>query len=56
MNSEERAVYLLRMAALYIRSGDTSNEIFYDEASCDGECLACDCEAAAESLEKKSKE
>lgn len=47
-----RAMFLLTKAARYIRANaDTSATIFYDNAECDGECLADDMELIAEELE-----
>lgn len=46
-----RAVELLRHAAAYIRaSSDHDRLIHYDDADCDGLCLADDCDATAEAL------
>jgi hypothetical protein len=47
-----RARYMLKVAALYIRDHFTEGEIFYDEAVCDGNCVADDCFTAAEALDK----
>jgi len=51
-NAKDRASHLLRLASIYIRNGDTSEIMFYDGVQCDGECLAADCDAAAEALEQ----
>jgi hypothetical protein len=45
---ETREKYLLRVAAAYIRQYCPGEEIVYDDSHCDGECLAQDCEDAAE--------
>lgn len=51
MNSNNaRAAQLLRLAAQYIRENCPDELIEYDEAECDGECLALDCESAADAL------
>jgi hypothetical protein len=53
MTDKERAVYMLRIAADYVRkTGDKGREIFYDEALCDGYCVIDDCESAADMLEE----
>lgn len=41
--SESRAEYLLRVAAEYIDKYCPEEEIKFDEAVCDGACLAEDC-------------
>ncbi len=46
----ERAIEMLRKAAKYIRDNDPEGIIHYDEADCDGYCVADDCEIAAEML------
>lgn len=52
----ERARLMLRIAAQYIRENWDDGLIFYDEAECDGLCVADDCEAAAEGLDEYKKE
>lgn len=47
----ERAQQLLKIAAKYIRKYKDDGIIVYDDAECDGACLADDCEFAAENLE-----
>ncbi len=46
----ERARYILKVAAKYIRLHCPYDLIAYDEADCDGMCLAEDCETAANCL------
>jgi hypothetical protein len=46
-----RAAKMLRIAANYVRDNDPDSNVYYDDADCDGHCLADDCETAAESLE-----
>ena len=46
-----RAIEMLRIAALIIREHASTVEHFYDETTCDGWCVADDCESAAEWLE-----
>jgi hypothetical protein len=48
---EKRAVYLLRIAASYIQKYAPSGITQYDEADCDGLCLADDMKIAADCLE-----
>lgn len=48
--NEPRASYLLRVAAKYIDSFDSESLITYDEAECDGACLAGDCDIEAENI------
>lgn len=54
MNIEEirklRAIEMLRIAAKYIRDYYPDGIIHYDEAECDGYCVADDCESAADGL------
>lgn len=47
----ERAVYLMRVAADTIRAECSSAEVWFDDADCDGECLAQDLSIAADQLE-----
>lgn len=48
----KRAVEMLRIAALYIEENNLGEALIrYDEADCDGYCVADDCREAAESLE-----
>ena len=49
----QRAVMLMNKAAHYIRSHSPDFLIFYDEAQCDGYCLADDLETSASILEEK---
>lgn len=49
-NGEHRAVFMLRVAAAYIRDHYPDGMIRFDEAECDGYCVADDCEVAAEML------
>ena len=46
-----RASLMLRIAAKYIREHAPDFEIYYDEARCDGYCVADDCEDAAAMIE-----
>lgn len=46
----ERAAYMLRVAARYIAETDPEGEVEYDETTCDGHCVADDCETAADAL------
>ena len=48
----KRAVQMLEIASEYIRKTDPYGEMFYDDASCDGGCIADYCESIAESLRK----
>lgn len=43
---EDRRDYMLKVAAGYIRDVWPDGEIFYDESTCDGYCVADDCESA----------
>jgi hypothetical protein len=57
--ARERAVEMLRVAAAYARqvadyAPSHVDLIHYDEADCDGCCVAADCEAAADELELSS--
>ena len=45
-----RAIEMLNIAARYIREWDPTGTITYDEAKCDGYCVAEDCEAVAADL------
>lgn len=45
-----RAAEMLRIAAEYIKQHCPDGDIFYDEADCDGYCVAADCEIAADEL------
>lgn len=49
-----RAIEMLRVAAKMCRTHCAGVLIFYDEAKCDGICVADDCEAAARDLEAQS--
>ena len=44
---ETREQYMLRVAACYIREYCEDGEIDYDGTTCDGSCVAQDCEDAA---------
>ena len=48
----KRAVQMLEIASEYIRKTDPYGEMFYDDVSCDGGCIADDCESIAELLRK----
>jgi len=48
--NEPREAFLLRVAAFYIRNEYAGGTIFYDEAECDGLCVADECEAAAQDM------
>jgi hypothetical protein len=43
-----RAVEMLRIAAAIIREDAPHSQMFYDDANCDGGCVADDCESHAE--------
>jgi len=46
--NKDRAFLMLNVAARYIRDNDLEEyEIFYDDAMCDGTCVADECEDAA---------
>ena len=51
--SEEtkRAIEMLKVAAAYIRKYCPDKSIYYDEAMCDGYCVADDCDIAVVLLE-----
>lgn len=51
--ASERASFMLRIAAIYIRKHCPDELYHYDEADCDGGCVADDCDAAAEELRYK---
>ena len=53
--NENRAEYMLRVAAAYIRNNCPDGKIYYDEAECDGFCVSNDCEIAAEERLKLEK-
>ena len=44
---EDRRDYMLKVAAEYIREHYPDGDIFYDDARCDGYCLADDCISAS---------
>lgn len=46
----ERAIYLMFIAADYIRDNAPSERVIFDDAECDGMCLADDLESAAKDL------
>lgn len=41
---EPRVEYMLKVAAAYIRKHCPDEKIFYDDAECDGYCVAAECE------------
>lgn len=43
---ESRPAYMLRVAAAFIREHCPEGVIYFDEAECDGYCVADDCESA----------
>lgn len=47
-----RARDMLKVAAEYIRNHYPDGMAFYDEADCDGYCVADDCESSAEMIDK----
>ncbi len=47
----KRAIDMMRIAAEFIRDHAPSDTVFYDDAECDGYCLADDLESAAHDLE-----
>ena len=47
---EDRKDYMLMVAAEYIREHCPGGMIFYDDAECDGYCVADDCESAFEEI------
>ena len=47
---ENRKDYMLMVAAEYIREHCPEGIIFYDDADCDGYCVADDCETIATDL------
>jgi hypothetical protein len=49
----DRAQMLLRLAAEFIREHAPVEMVRYDNADCDGYCLADDCEAAADALDEE---
>lgn len=50
LKNEPRAAYMLRVAAWYIRDKYPDGIVYYDDAECDGYCVADDCESAAEDI------
>jgi hypothetical protein len=50
-DTEKRAVYLMRIAASVIQHNAPEATAYYDEAECDGLCLADDLKIAADDLE-----
>ena len=48
-----RAKEMLQIAANYIRQFYPDGVLHYDDADCDGYCIADDCEIAAESLKDR---
>jgi hypothetical protein len=53
-DEQKRAIEMLKVAAQYIREHCPDQEIFYDDAICEGSCVATDCETAAEMMEVTS--
>lgn len=47
LTDADRAAQMLRIAAAYIREFCPDRMAHYDEADCDGYCVADDCETAA---------
>lgn len=46
----KRAIEMLRIAARFIIDNAAGEMVFYDDAECDGLCLADDCRIAADVL------
>lgn len=46
----ERAIYLLGIAGKVIEEHASDVDVFYDEANCDGTCLAMDIEICLENI------
>ena len=44
---EDRRDYMLKIAAEYIREHCPDGDIYYDDAECDGYCVADDCISAS---------
>lgn len=53
LETETRAEYMLRVAAAYIRENWTDGEVLYDGTTCDGYCVADDCEAALKESQRQ---
>jgi hypothetical protein len=52
VNPKERAIYMLRTAAMFVDVNHLeSRTAIWDDATCDGACLIADCNAAADDLE-----
>jgi len=51
-----RARVMLKVAAQYISETWPEGTIFYDDAECDGYCVADDCKQAQEELEYQFRE
>lgn len=51
-----RAQEMLRLAADLISTACPDSTVFYDDAECDGACLAADCRAAADDLDEATPE
>lgn len=47
-----RAQEMLRLAANLIAEACPNASVFYDDAECDGSCVAFDCRAAADDLDE----
>jgi len=45
---EDRKDFMLRVASEYIRKNCLNGKIIYDDAWCDGNCVAIDCEEASD--------
>lgn len=50
MNEQQRLIYLADIAAQYIRKYAPDQTIIFDDAECDGTCLADDLEIAIRQL------
>lgn len=48
---KHRAIYMLKVASEYIKRHAPDESIHYDEADCDGSCVAEDCMSAADELD-----
>lgn len=51
---QRRAIEMLKVAADYIKAHCPDQTTFYDDAECDGSCVADDCERAAEALTREA--
>lgn len=50
--NEDRHSYLLKVAAVHIKTHALYNETHYDDADCDGHCLAEELEQEAQRLDE----